>query len=332
MSMRVAVPLVVFLLISQIGVVSEVIINEAGENSETVLSSVSIDNIVEDPYFAAEPETVVEGTSGEFSSNHHQAVGEEDFNYMELTWDHTANTSLDFRIEDDENLPPCLEFIYFYQEFDWPLNERPLTAKGQFNFSTTLTGSFATEEGGNLMFRVHVWMIDSSGNWLQVYESRDATYSEIYRERRISLSYFDLQEIWGGVIENSSGLQEDPEDIVQIAVGLAPTKRFETYFAYEDDPWEFYEGSVSVRIKSMELYVYMEEDPDPSQVLSPIHNSIWEYSVNDVFPDILEQYETAERFRDIETDSDGSVYVLCDSLSSYDFSILEGKSYGRNII
>ncbi|MCK4814313.1 hypothetical protein KA005_00970, partial [bacterium] len=192
MGTRVAVPLVIFLLIGQIGVVTEITISEAEGNFDTIPSSISITNIIEDPNFTTEPETLVEGTSDEFSSSYHQAVDEVDFNYMELTWDHVANTSLDFRIEEDENLPDCFDFIYMYQEFDWPFNEKPIDAELQINFSTTLTGSFATEDGGNLMFRVFAWMIDSSGNWKQVYESRDAVYSEIYRERRVDFNYFDL--------------------------------------------------------------------------------------------------------------------------------------------
>jgi hypothetical protein len=326
-----AVPLVIYLLIGQVGVVGEIEPSGLVRNFNSVPSSISITNCIEDPYFTTEPETVIEGTSDEFSSSYHQAVDEEDFNYMELTWNHVANTSLDFRIGEDETLPDCFDFIYFYQEFDWLYNEMPIEAVFQFNLSTTLTGSFATEEHGHLMFRVYAWMIDSSGNWIQVYESREATYSEIYQERKAGLNYFDLNGTWGGMIENSTGFQEDPEDIVQVAIGLAPR------FLFESDggthPWEFYEGSVSVRIKSMELWVYMEEDPDPSQVLLPLYNSTWEYSVRDVFPEVPDEFDnTTDMFNDIETDTDGSVYVLCYSSSGYDYYEEEGKRFSYQFL
>jgi len=230
----VAVPFVTILLIGQIGIISEIVTCELGSNSNSIPSSVSIENYIEDPYFSTEPDTIIEGTSGEFSSNYHQAVDEEDFNYMELTWDHTANTSLDFRIEQDENLPYSFDFIYLCQEFEWLSNETPIDAEFQFNISTDLTGSFATEDSGQLMFKVYVWMIDSSGNWTQIMKTFPP-YSNIYQERRANFNYFDIQNTWGGMIENSTGLQEDPEDIVQVAIGLAPTSQFESFSG--GHPW-----------------------------------------------------------------------------------------------
>jgi len=307
-------------------------ISESEDNSNVIPSSIVITDYIEDPLFDSEPDTIIEGTSGEFSSSHHIAVGEEDFNYMELAWNHVANTSLDFRIGEDENLPDCLDFIYIYQEFDWLSNEMPIDAEFQFNISTTLSGSFTTEQYGNLVFRVFVWMIDSSGNWIQVYESRDAVYSELYQERRTNFNYFDIRETWDGMIENSTGLQEDPEDIVQVAIGLAPRFEFESFSG--GHPWEFYDGSVSVRIKSMELFVYTEEDPDPSQVLSPQYNTTWDYSVRDVFPDIPVEFENHSRveFRDIETDTDDSVYILCKSSSSYEMYVNQSKHFSYEFL
>jgi hypothetical protein len=297
---------------------------------DTALSSVSITNCIEDPDFSIEPETATAGTSTEFSSNYHQAIDEEDFNYMELIWNHVANTSLDFMIGEDENLPDCMDFIYLCQEFEWPFNETPIDAQFQFNISTTLTGSFATEDSGQLMFKVYVWMIDSSGNWIQIMKTFPP-YSNIYQERRANFNYFDIQDTWGGMIENSTGFQEDPEDIVQVIIGLAPTSQFESFSG--GHPWKSYEGSVSVRIKSMELWVYMEEDPDPSQVLLPLYDSTWEYSVREVFPDVPDEFEnTTEMFNDIETDTDGSVYVLCYSSSGYEYYETEGKRFAYQFL
>jgi len=319
----------IFLLIGQIGVVTESTIIGSESNFNNTPSSLTITNFVEDPYFTTEPETIVNGTTDEFSSSHHQAVDENDFNYMELNWEHTANTSLNFRIGEDEELPDCFDFIYFYQDFEWPFNEKPIDAELQINFTTTLTGSFATEESGQLMFRVYAWMIDSSGNWRQVLKTYPP-YSDVYQERRADFNYFDLKETWQGMIINSTtGVQEDPEDIVQVAIGLAPTRNFGSFFAYEDDPWEFYEGSVSVKIKSMNLWVYMEEDPDSSQVLFPLYNSTWDYTVRDVFPDIPEEFENSSRveFRKIATDTSGFVYIICNVYGSYILYVNQSKSF-----
>ncbi len=322
--------LLIFLLIGQIGAVGKIAPGELGRNSHSVPSSVSIVNVIEDPYFTTEPDVVVEGDSGEFSYSHHQAIDAEDLNYMELMWSHVANTSLDFRVGEDDNLPDCYDFIYFYQEFEWPSNEMPFKAEFQINFTTSMTGSFATEEAGQLMFKVYVWMIDSSGHSQQVLKTYP-TYSDIYQERRAAFSYFDRQEVWGGMIENSTSFQEDSEDIVQVAIGLAPTLNFETYYATH--PWDFYDGAVNIRIKSIELWAYMDEEPDPSQVLTPLYNSTWEYSIREVFPEVPEEFENStEQFRDLETDTDGSVYVLCDSGSSYEYHIEEGRYYSSQFL
>ena len=96
--MRVVVFLVILLLIGQIGIISEITTNEFRDNSDGIPSSMVITDYIEDPYFDSEPDTIIEGTSGEFSSRYYHTADEEDFNYMELTWNHVSNTSLDFRI------------------------------------------------------------------------------------------------------------------------------------------------------------------------------------------------------------------------------------------
>jgi len=334
MRARVVVLLVAFLLIGQISIVSEVPTGEIETILDWTPSSVVVENFVEDPYLDSEPAAVTNGTSGEFSSSYHQAIDEEDFNYMELSWTHVANTSLGFRIEEEDDLPDCFDFIYFYQSFVWTSNKIPMDAEFHFNYSTTLTGSFASEDYGNLMFRVYIWMIDSSGDWIRVYESREAVYTEVYQEKRVNFNYFGLQRTWGGMIENASGIQEDPTDTIEVAVGIAPRHYFESFHMYEDDPWEFYDGSVSVRVNSMELWTYVEEDPDPSQVLSPLYNSRWDYPVSEVFPDIPEEFENSSQvsFRDIETAQDGSVYVLCRAASQYELYVQQNKSFSYEFL
>lgn len=253
------------IIIGQIGVANDMATNDFEGNYDSSLADVTGFNFVPDSNFINEAEIVINGTSDEFSSGYHQAANESDFNYMELTWEHEANTALDFKNETDENLPDCNDFIYFYQDFDWPYNEKPPDANFTITYATTLTGDFANYSSfGNLMFRIYVWLIDSSGNWMRMYESREATYTEIYQNKKATTSYFDIEEVWGGMVENSTGWQEDPEDSVQIAVGLAPTWRFENY--QETEPWTFYDGLVSFRIKTMELLVYGDfvEDPYPN--------------------------------------------------------------------
>ncbi|MHA1613899.1 MAG: hypothetical protein ACTSYJ_03580 [Candidatus Thorarchaeota archaeon] len=262
-SISVIVGFVVIIIIGQISVANDMATSDLEGNYDSSLADVTGFNFVPDSNFINEAEIVVNGTSDEFLSSYHQADNESDFNYMELTWEHEANTPLDFKNETDENLPDCNDFIYFYQEFEWTHNERPSDANFTFSYVGILTGDFA-ESPGNLMFRVYVWLIDSSGNWIRIYESREATYPDVYQNKRVSLNYFDITEVWDGMVSLNGTPQEDPEDSVQIAVGLAPTWRFENY--QETEPWTFYDGSVSIRVRNMELLVYGDfvEDPNPS--------------------------------------------------------------------
>ncbi len=246
---------VIILLIGQISVVTDVTSHQLDKYIDWPPAVVNGMNFVPDSNFANEAEIVINGTSDEFSSGYHHAANSSDFNYMELTWEHEANTPLDFRSEHDENLPDCNDFIYFYQEFEWPYNQKPADANFTFSYSTTLTGDFANETLlGNLMFRIYVWLIDSSGNWTMIYESREATYTEIYQAKRVSTNYYDIEEVWGGMVSLNGTPQEDPEDIVQIAIGLSPRLFFEYYS--ETEPWTFFDGTVSFKIKTMELWLY----------------------------------------------------------------------------
>lgn len=295
-------------------------INIQNQNNEKTTSSVDITNYSPDPNFSEEPVVVVNSSTGEFTSDHHIKSNDSDFNYFELRWAHTPNTSLDF--QEDANIfsLDCFDFIYFYQEFDWTFNEIPIDAELQLNFSTYRTGSFATEETAQIMFKLYAWVIDPSGNWIQILKTYPP-YDEIYQERRAGVSYFEMQDIFGGMIENSSGMQEDPSDTLKLVVGLAPTNQFQWY--YGEEPWRFYDGSVSMRIKSLEFWVYREAEPDPSNVLLPLFNNTWSHTVKDEFPDIEKDFENESwlEFIDIEVDIDDSVYILCNIHSDYDLWI-----------
>lgn len=325
--------LVVSILILSSFVISSSDVTSVNINGKNVVekpASTTITNCIPDPYFTSVSDIVVNGSSGEFSSQYHQAANENDFNYMELDWQHAAGTSLEFRNQEDESLPYCYDFIYLYQEFDWPYNEMPEKAKFQVNISTVLTGSFDAEQYGMLMFKIYAWLIDSSGNWHQILKTYPPYY-DTYREYLGNLNYLTLNGTWGGMIENSSGIQEDPKDIVKVAIGLAPTNHFLSYLSSE--PWQDYDGSVAVRIKSTELWVYMDEEPDPSQMLSPIYNNTWSYSVREVFPDVPKEYENATVFfRDIISDSNGFAYVLCDCQSDYALKLNQSKYFSYQIL
>lgn len=321
----------IILVISSQGIITTTAFSKSNQGIYTKsLPGLSITNYIDNPVFEHEPSVIINGTSDEFSSDYHESINASDLNYEELTWTHESNTSLDFRSEIIDNYPDCYDFIFLYQEFDWNSNQVPLDAKGYFNYSTFRIGDFESEVQNlnNLMFRVFVWAIDSSGNWIELYESREAIYTENYTQKGFSVNYFTRLAIFGGMIEED-GIQEDPTDTVTIAVGLAPTDRFRYDPFLHNEPWTFYDGSVSIRVSSLELYVYEKEEPDSTHILEPVYENVWRFSVKDVYQDISTEYENASRleFRDIAVDTDGSVYVLCNCFSDHELSVNQSKSF-----
>jgi ABC-type dipeptide/oligopeptide/nickel transport system permease subunit len=207
-----------------------------------------------------EPNIVINGTSGEFSSAYYQATGPDDESYTNLTWSHTAGTQLDFYGVDPEMVMPDYgDFIYFEQNFPWLYNGLPSGINMTISFGTTLTGDFApgAQPSNNLMFRLYVWIVDSSDNWYRVYETRDATYSELIQTRRFPITYTNLRDIFSGMIE-VNGTQEDPEDLVSVRVGMAPIANFDRNsstwgYVY---PWQNWTGSVTFKVTGINMIGY----------------------------------------------------------------------------
>ncbi|MHA1951561.1 MAG: ABC transporter permease, partial [Candidatus Thorarchaeota archaeon] len=166
--------------------------------------------------------------------------------------------ALDYYGPDPENiLPDYGDFIYFEQEFNWRFNNRPSDVNMSVSFGTTVTGDFGPggPVGNNLMFRVYVWLIDSSGHWTRVYESREATYIESVQEKRISMNYLSIKDVFDGMAE-INGTQEDPTDDVRVLVGLAPYRTFNSP-AY-DFPWSNYTGTVTFTFTNVKMVAFGE--------------------------------------------------------------------------
>ncbi len=104
------------------------------------------------------------------------------------------------------------------------------------------------------MFKVYVWLIDSSNNWRMIYKT-SPPYYPTPNTRVADLNWFDIVAGWQGMVANSTdGSQEDPDDILTLAIGLAPYKNFFFYdgnFTYRE--WS---GTVEVRVSDISVYVY----------------------------------------------------------------------------
>ncbi len=214
------------------------------------------DNYVKPADLDQEPIIHVNGTSDEFSAVHVQGGGPNGTSYVNLTWSHTAGVPLDYNGPDPENVfPDYSDFIYLDLPFEWEWNGQPSAINMTLNIATKLTGDFAAGvyQGNNLMFRLYVWLVDSSNEWIRVYETRDATYYEDIRLRRIPVTFLDINDIFGGMIE-VNGTQTDVNDTVKVRVGLAPYRNFETWMGY--NPWQNYTGTVTFMVAGVTLTAY----------------------------------------------------------------------------
>ena len=211
---------------------------------------------LDDPLINEVPFMAVNGTSDEFSYLH-QAIDENNAeSYVNLTWSHTAGTKLDNITRDPDNIMPDYNnFVYFDQTVNWPWNNVPSDVEMTISYAAELSGDFAnTSISGNLMFRVYVWMLDSGGEWTRLYESREATYTDHMQEKRVSLNYFSISHIFGGMVSTNGTPQEDPSDDITIRIGLAPRYIFESYD--DTNPWQDFNGAVEVKFTKMEMVAY----------------------------------------------------------------------------
>jgi peptide/nickel transport system permease protein len=221
-------------------------------------NGVVTDDYLDDPFLTQEPVMGVNGTSGEFSYVHQPITDLNNESYVNLTWSHTAGTQLDFIGDDpDDIMPDYNDFVYFDQSVTWLWNNRPSDVNMSFTYATELTGDFADESvSGNLMFRVFVWVIDSSGEWTRLYESREATYTDQPQNKRISLNYLNIKEIFDGMISVNGSDQIDPLNEVTVRVGLAPRFIFESYGG--GIPWQDFNGTVEFKFTQVKMVAYGE--------------------------------------------------------------------------
>jgi len=256
-------------------------------------SAIEIPQVLTNPNFETEPDAFVNGSSGEFSYSY---IGQT----MQLNWTHVENTELDFHSDDDYSYPSYNDFVYFTQSFDWPYEEMPEDAEFNLTYGVTVSGGFYDEPTGQNMFKAYIWLIDSSGNWAKVYNSYPPYTSGIY-SRRADLNYFDLLEGWRGMIEDATGVQEDPTDTLTVGIGLAPTADFVSSLA---------NGSVLVEVDSVYLHVVMQVEPDPATHLTPLYNKTFGSTISQVIPRVIgDSTPVSDDIEAMTQDPDGNLYI-----------------------
>ena len=80
----------------------------ASTEQDAIPAAIDITQVIPDPNLDTEPDTIVSGTSGEFSYNYSDGI-------MLLNWTHDRNTLLVNQSADDETYPSWSDFVYFTQ-------------------------------------------------------------------------------------------------------------------------------------------------------------------------------------------------------------------------
>ena len=220
--------------------------------------------LMPDEYLSNPPTVITNGSSGEFSWLHHQAQDSSDYNHIDLTWSHTANTPLAFNdYEEDDEFPQCWDNIRFVQTFDWHKLKVVYAANISIDFAVKTTGTFLEEETGPSMFKVYIWAISSSGDWAKPYES-SSPYPTEY------LSYNDTSSTWGwgSVFRNSEN--------VTISIGIAPTTNFRYCSSGSyPEPWRNYNGEVEVSVRRISIRALVRDYSVTSSVYEPLAIGNW---------------------------------------------------------
>ncbi len=269
---------------------------------------IGIDEIelLNDPLLNTSQEVTPMGNSLSFSSEYIPSPDGVTENQMQLSWNHTAGSNLDFKDSDDldYNYPECNDFIYFEQSFEWSSENIPTIVEYGATFRVNVSGDFTSS---STFFRWYIWLIDSSNNFVELYHSIP-TYSSYLLHRSSNLASSQIYSAWGGMIEDSTGHQEDPQDILRFAVGLAPTLAFENYT-------DSLEGQVTVTFT--ELTLILSQDGLYDYLTEPDY----EYKLD------LGYYSPV--LMDIEVDNTDSLYAV-GGMDSY-LSGLTLMKFDRNL-
>ncbi|MDF1540481.1 MAG: hypothetical protein P1Q69_16415 [Candidatus Thorarchaeota archaeon] len=259
--------------------------------------------LLPDPYLDSEPHMTIAGVRTEFSSNYCPGSANQDSN-IDLIWTHTPGSWIEE-----------YDLVFFTQSFSWVEDLLPAFIEVRLNMAVLRTGDFESE-GTQDMFRICVWLIDTSGFWTPIYESNDAIKSS-FNEVAMSYSWIDWQvwESFGGLTENI-----DPEDTLEIAIGLKPVWIEPDFDSgnQQSQSWNNYNGTVTARIKSVNLYNFWDIPNNAANHLFSLDYSFWSSQEGDILPNSsTASIENYDRCYDIETAPNGGVYLVGEIESNY---------------
>ncbi len=284
----------------------------SNQSSAEVIRSTDYLHILQpipDPEFHSEPMVTISGNSGEFHSVYRPPEG--NGGMIELNWTHTAGTELEWNEEPDSELPDCLDFIYASQSFIWDHEVVPQKVLMEFTASVDIAGDFAQTPVGYLMYDVYVWLIDPSGDWVELRRYPSFGSSEPKTEIFL-MSEQDIEAGWDGIVSG-----EDPDGEMTVAIGLAPNSNFDSYVG--SHPWQTYNGSISVSFNSVRMICYTWLAEPALDSLEVMFNNSLAIPGQEFFPpEIVDVPESVDvRVRDMTILSDNSIVTIgyCMNLS-----------------
>ncbi len=251
----------------------------SGENFIVVASIVDTTygpELLPNPDFSESPIVSVNGTSEGFSYVYHQSTSGSDFNHVNLTWSHTAGTNYSYKAVSQSPYPRCNDFILLTQDLDWTWETLPIQVITGMEYRITRTGDFETSEYWDHMFDVSRLLIDSSGNWAPCGGGDRTLLPDGFIRSASELQGMPRNEIFGGMIENSEGVQEDPEDRLTIAFVLAPSIQFLDYH-FVETPYLNWTGTVTMIIRGITCAAF--GPTDPNTIPAPPHMGFWQNSI-----------------------------------------------------
>ena len=217
---------------------------------------------------------------------------------VELTWVHHEGVELNFRYPKDptNNLPDCEEFAIVKEAFNWDYNIIPTKLDIYADYEISLDGDFDAVTFPQL-YQMRIWLIDSTNQWTNIYTS--SISMNYVRSVHVNPSFQSVYRAWNGLMENSAGIQNSPNDTIRFAIGISPTYEF---VENENNYWAWMSGAVRMIVTSIEMNCVIDTNPKARDMLVPTYIGIGGTKHDDITSDI-------------EFLEDGSIYLVGTSLA-----------------
>lgn len=258
------------------------------------LSEVNVTEMNSNYDLLEQPTLLENGDSGEFTAWHSSSEQFDDYGFVQLTWTHTLGTELNTSGEQTD-------YSGCSFNFSWPYEELPRNVRPYLEYTISKSGDFVNSPEDRFA-TLRTYLIDSSQNRIPV----GANYlgSGFYSSSP-DVSSLSIEDAFGGMVENTEGVQEDPTDTLTVAIILEPVE-------YLFDP--NCEGSVDVFVHEISFNVVRAASPN-EPILTPGRHATWQTAPGNIEGEIADYDSVNDYAHNLVMAADGSIYGLV--LSTY---------------